>query len=123
MFSLGTSRLTQRALATADLLRSFLLLEDDRSVDWEVDRSREREQAQVGRATLHEHRRSLVRPCRVRRPGEGPASQQVCLSPVAGTPAAPGRGVHEARGRLLSRGNSRLAERDGRPPCGRPSSY
>ena len=37
MFSRGTSPLTQRALAAAGLTRSFLLLEDDRRVDWEVD--------------------------------------------------------------------------------------
>jgi hypothetical protein len=116
MFSLGTSKLTQRALATAELLRSFLLLEDDRSVDWEVDRSREREEGQAGRAALHEHARSLARPPRARRPGEAPARPQLCLSPIAGTPP----GVHGARSRLLSLG--RAAAREARPPCGRPSS-
>jgi hypothetical protein len=37
--SLRTSPLAQRTLGALDLARSFLMLEDDYGVDWEVDRN------------------------------------------------------------------------------------
>jgi len=111
MFSNGTSTLTQRALAAAEAFRSFLLLEDDVRVDWEVDQARETGNADAQRAPLHA--RALTRPPRKRRPGEAPATAHVCLSPVDEAPAR-----HE----LVSRSNARALARDGRPPGRRPSS-
>jgi hypothetical protein len=63
-------------LATA---RSLLIVEDDRDVDWEVD------QEPAGHGT-HPHRERLGAawggPHRRRRPGQPPAREQVCLSPL-----------------------------------------
>jgi hypothetical protein len=109
MFSSRTSTLAQRALAAAELIRSFLLLEDDYRVDWEVDRHDETEDVQATRAALH--RRELKRPQRSRRPGESRAAVQLCLSPVGHS------GRHE---RVRPRIAERAAHR-GRPSCGRPS--
>ena len=78
MFSNGTSTLTQRALAAAEAFRSFLLLEDDVRVDWEVDQARETRNADAQRAPLHARR--LTRPPRKRRPGEAQATAHVCLA-------------------------------------------
>jgi hypothetical protein len=112
MFSNGTSTFTQRALAAAGMLRSFLLLEDDRSVDWEVDQDGETREVQVRRAPLHERR---LKP---RRPGESPARPHVCLAPVEATSVRHELGVSS---HARSRG-SVAREYDGRPPCRRSSS-
>jgi len=118
MFSRGTSTLTQRALAAAGLIRSFLLLEDDRSVDWEVDRQEVAGDGQAARVALHEdqaehpHARGLTRPQRTRRPGEGRRVSQPCLSPI---------GPADRHDLVRARSTQRVAHR-GRPSCGRPSS-
>ena len=86
MFSRGTSTLTQRALAAAGLIRSFLLLEDDRSVDWEVDRQEVAGDVQAARAPLHEHQtRAPPRAGRVAPASPAQAARRVsqpCLSPI-----------------------------------------
>jgi hypothetical protein len=79
-----TSTLAQRALGALSLARSFLLLEDDYDVDWEVDED-EPEQA------IHPHRVPLRGRRPPRRAGAS-APQQVCISPVeAGRARVPGR--------------------------------
>jgi hypothetical protein len=70
-----TSTLAQRALGALGLARSFLMLEDDWGVDWEVDED--------GPATAaHPHRVPLRGRSGARRPGMAPAPAQVCLCPV-----------------------------------------
>ncbi|HTR21810.1 MAG TPA: hypothetical protein VMH88_13220 [Gemmatimonadales bacterium] len=109
MFSRGTSTLTQRALAAAGLIRSFLLLEDDDPVDWEVDVRENAGDAQATGAALHA--RKLKRPNRARRPGSVRPAFQLCLSPV---------GADATHERLRARGAERTGHR-GRPSCRRPS--
>ena len=70
-----TSTLAQRALGALRLTRSFLLLEDDREVDWEVD------QDERGLA-IHPHRVALRGRLSPRRPGEPLERPQVCLCPI-----------------------------------------
>jgi hypothetical protein len=123
MFSYGTSTLTQRALAAAGMLRSFLLLEDDGRVDWEVDQDGEkRDDTQPRRAPLPASRR-LKRPPRTRRPGEPSARPQVCLSPVADAPPRHQlvAHCHAPSGEAAARGAVGRGH-DGRPPCRRSSS-
>ena len=86
MFSSSrTSTLGQRALGAFGLVRSFLLLEDDYDVDWEVDQ----EPVEVD----HPHRaalrgRAIADRLAHRRPGQLEQAPQVCLSPVSRIPAA-----------------------------------
>jgi hypothetical protein len=70
-----TSTLAQRALGALRLTRSFLLLEDDYDVDWEVDPN------EHSRAP-HPHRVPLRGRIRDRRPGAVAMREQVCLTPV-----------------------------------------
>jgi hypothetical protein len=81
--SLRTFALAQQALAAFRLSRSFLLLEDDDCVDWEVDRS-EPAGARPPRAPLRE--RTFESRGGLRRPGQAAPAPQVCTSPVG--PAA-----------------------------------
>jgi hypothetical protein len=69
------STLAQRALGALRRTRSFLLLEDDREVDWEVDQD-ERALA------IHPHRVALRGRLSGRRPGEPAPRPQVCLCPI-----------------------------------------
>jgi hypothetical protein len=69
------SPFAQRALDALRLTRSFLLLEDDNRVDWEVDRN-ERV------LPVHPHRAPLRGRAGERRPGRPAPAQQVCVSPV-----------------------------------------
>ncbi|HSZ04345.1 MAG TPA: hypothetical protein VK778_03980 [Solirubrobacteraceae bacterium] len=95
--STARSKLAQRALGAARVARSFLLLEDDSDVDWEVG------QDEHGHA-LHPHRAPLRRGCARRRPGEAPAPPQVCVSPVGRVaPASP----QPARSRRVAAGAGR----------------
>lgn len=73
--SLRTSPLAQRALGALDLARSFLMLEDDCDVDWEVDRNELS-------APIHPHRVPLRRGSHHRRPGTPAAAEQVCTTPI-----------------------------------------
>jgi hypothetical protein len=74
--SVSTSTLGQRALGALRLTRSFLLLEDDYDVDWEVDLD-ERP------AANHPHRAPLRGRAIPRRHGRTIAREQVCLCPVS----------------------------------------
>lgn len=72
------SRIADLTCAALSLTRSFLLLEDDDCVDWEVD-SDELEGMQEG----HPHREPLRgRPSYARREGQPPSHAQVCLCPI-----------------------------------------
>jgi hypothetical protein len=83
-----TSKLAQRTLGALRVARSFLLLEDDYAVDWEV--------GQVERARVpHPHRAALRGGCAPRRAGQLPARPQACLSPIVG----PAYALHGARKR------------------------
>jgi hypothetical protein len=73
--SLRTSLLAQRTLGALDLARSFLLLEDDHGVDWEVDRNEPF-------TPVHPYRTPLRRRSRARRPGEGAPARQDCITPT-----------------------------------------
>ncbi|HSZ13771.1 MAG TPA: hypothetical protein VK790_07035 [Solirubrobacteraceae bacterium] len=77
-----TSAFRQRAFDALGRARSFLMLEDDYDVDWEVDQD---ELARID----HPHRAPLRGSLGRRRPGQLPHAPQVCISPV----------VHEATGR------------------------
>jgi hypothetical protein len=68
-------KLAQRALDAARVARSFLLLEDDYDVDWEVDQD---EPTRVP----HPHRAPLRGRVYERRAGEVALASQLCLCPV-----------------------------------------
>jgi hypothetical protein len=70
-----TSTLAQRTLDALRLTRSFLLLEDDHHVDWEVDRDEPNTSA-------HPHRAPLRVRAPSRRPGQAPPAPQHCVSPL-----------------------------------------
>jgi hypothetical protein len=69
------TKLAQRALDAMRVARSFLLLEDDYEVDWEVG------QGEPSHAS-HPHRAPLRRGYAQRRAGNVPARPQACLCPV-----------------------------------------
>jgi hypothetical protein len=73
--SLRTSPLAQRTLGALDLARSFLMLEDDYDVDWEVDRDEPS-------SPVHPHRAPLGGRRRPRREGAVLSSEQHCTSPT-----------------------------------------
>jgi len=73
--SLRTSPLARRTLGALDLARSFLMLEDDYDVDWEVDRDEPT-------APIHPHRAPLRRGSGPRRPGAVARAPQECTSPT-----------------------------------------
>jgi hypothetical protein len=99
-----TSKLAQRALDAVRLTRSFLLLEDDYEVGWEVGQDELQ-------APEHPHRVPLRGGLPRRRPG-GPAPRNhVCLCPVRNpgvlltsarqaSPPAAGRGSREKTTRV-----------------------
>jgi hypothetical protein len=91
MFPLSrTSTLAQRTLGALRLTRSFLLLEDDYDVDWEVDWN------EPSGEVAHPHRAPLRGGLARRRPGEPATAQQLCLSPIT-SPAGMMRGrTHRA---------------------------
>ena len=78
--SLRTSVPAQRALAALRLTRSFLMLEDDYDVDWEVDWDEPVTQTHPHRVPLRE-RTSGHRPA-TRRAGQPAPSEHFCLSPI-----------------------------------------
>jgi hypothetical protein len=84
MFSLArTSKLAQRALDAVRLTRSFLLLEDDYEVDWEVGQDEPQ-------AYEHPHRVPLRGGLPRRRPGAPAPRNHVCLCPVRNPGASRG---------------------------------
>jgi hypothetical protein len=78
--SARTSTIAQRALGAARLARSFLLLEDDYDVDWEVDQDQRDDLEHPHRAQLRN--RAIARRLARRRPGQVQPHVQLCLSPV-----------------------------------------
>jgi hypothetical protein len=76
-----TSKLAQRTLGALRLTHSFLLLEDDYDVDWEVDRDEELTQSHPHRVPLRGPARHL-RSMPSRRKGEVPSRTLPCLSPI-----------------------------------------
>jgi hypothetical protein len=88
--SAKTSTLAQRTLGALRLTRSFLLLEDDYDVDWEVDRDEALTQTHPHRVPLRgPGRRSRNAPPR-RRAGRVAPAKHICISPVDGSqPADP----------------------------------
>ena len=99
MFPSADNRIAQRALRAYRLTRSFLLLEDDYDVDWEVDQD-ERVEAD------HPHRAALsvwVIADRLahRRPGEPERGNLPCLCPVGRTAptSTRGEGARASNGR------------------------
>jgi hypothetical protein len=95
--SLRTSPLAQRTLGALDLARSFLLLEDDVSVDWEVDRNEPFE-------PVHPHRVPLRGRRIERRPGMPAPARGECISPTF-------------YGQPIARGGNAWAERRERLPA------
>jgi hypothetical protein len=90
--STRTSTLAQRALGALRLSRSFLLLEDDYDVDWEVDRDEPTDYAHdrhvrprtlvASMVAAHPHRKPLRRAGeerRRRRAGSVAGADHVCL--------------------------------------------
>ncbi len=77
--SAKTSKLAQRSFGALRLTRSFLMLEDDYDVDWEVDED-ELTQIHPHRMPLRESRR--WRRSSTRRPGQIEPVKTLCLSPV-----------------------------------------
>ena len=75
------STLAQRTLGALRLTRSFLLLEDDYDVDWEVDQDESMTQTHPHRAPLRGPG-SRSRRLPERRPGEPIVASGHCLSPV-----------------------------------------
>lgn len=95
--SLRRTLLAQRTLGALDLARSFLMLEDDDPVDWEVGWDE-----QI--TPVHPHRAPLRRQSAARRPAAPSPAAHECMSPTFyGQPAR--------------RGNTRAARRDRVPAC------
>jgi hypothetical protein len=82
-----TSTIRQRALGALGLARSFLLLEDDTAVDWEVGQDERVEVDHPHRAALRH--RAIERRLAQRRPGQGAARDHVCLCPISAAAPAP----------------------------------
>ena len=102
--SLRTSPLAQRTLGALDLARSFLMLEDDHGVDWEVDRDEPI-------TPVHPHRAPLRSGRRARRPGTPAVAWQHCIYPTSyGKPAA----RRTAWATRESEGSARRGSRAGR---------
>jgi hypothetical protein len=94
MFPSSNPSLARRALGALRLTRSFLLLEDDYDVDWEVDWN------EPSGETAHPHRAPLRGGFVRRRPGELATAPQLCLSPIA-SPAGMMRGRAHRPAELL----------------------
>jgi hypothetical protein len=77
-----SSTLAQRTLGALRLTRSFLLLEDDYDVDWEVDPDGHEAHIHPHRAPLRGPGSHRSRRIGERRPGAGAATPQHCLTPV-----------------------------------------
>jgi hypothetical protein len=85
---------SRRLVRTLRLVRSFLLLEDDYEIDWEVDQDERAEQPGLAwkdcdgqhdsRESVHPHRMALRSRLGERRPGIVASAEQVCLCPVGG---------------------------------------
>lgn len=98
----------QRLLGTLQLIRSFLLLEDDYDVDWEVDGDEPAvspySDSRGSSVSEHPHRTALRSRLAARRPGMAAPREQVCLSPV---PPRAGR-TSAQRGSRITTGSGRF---------------
>jgi len=103
--SLRTSPLAQRTLGALDLARSFLMLEDDDPVDWEVGWNEHT-------APVHPHRAPLRRRSTARRPGTPAPPHHECISPAFyGQPGVRGNAGAERRDRVPARRVHPIKER------------
>jgi hypothetical protein len=84
----NSSRLAQHSLGALRIARSFLLLEDDYEVDWEVDVDERPTQTHPHRAPLRGPGNRSRRQTRRRRAGQGEPARHVCVSPVGAAPHA-----------------------------------
>jgi hypothetical protein len=117
--------LARRLLGALLTTRSFLLLEDDHDVDWEVDgdeptgpqarglRSSTRSEAH-GHGGVHPHRMALRSRIGERRPGAGVPREQVCLCPLPPRAERPGACGPQSlsgsqRGSRITTGSVRVA--------------
>jgi len=91
MFPSANSSLARRALDALRLTRSFLTLEDDYAVDWEVDWDEPAGEA------AHPHRAPLRGWSVRRRPGEPTRAPQACVSPVTRRHIHPGTATTTSR--------------------------
>jgi hypothetical protein len=82
MFPSANSSLARRALDALRLTRSFLTLEDDYAVDWEVDWDEPSGEA------AHPHRVPLRGGSVRRRPGQPVPGPQLCLCPIVASAEA-----------------------------------
>ena len=106
------TKLAQRANGALGMARSFLLLEDDYAVDWEVGQDELSPPPHPHRAPLR--RRENI----ARRPGSPAPTTQVCLSPLVTAPVAPERRMQARRdGRLGCRGEDARSRADGGAPA------
>src|SRR5256885_6507853 len=105
--SVRTSALAQRALGALRLTRSFLLLEDDHEVDWEVDENEPPACAGMRRTPL---RGVAAVTTAARRPGQPAPARHVCT-------VGPDGGVDAFSPRLTRSRASRTAT--GRPQAAR----
>jgi hypothetical protein len=114
MFSLRTSPIAQRTLGALDLARSFLLLEDDVLVDWEVDRNGHSQ-------PVHPHRAPLRTRLVPRRPGSPAPAPQECISPTfyGQPPAQGGNAGAERRERIPARRGWQTGCTETHPGCRR----
>jgi hypothetical protein len=101
-----TSNLRQRAFGAFGLLRSFLLLEDDYEVDWEVGQGERSEVDHPHRAALRG--RAIADRLAQRRPGQPAPRTHVCLCPIGAVKPASGR--------------STARREDGAPPAAAPAA-
>jgi hypothetical protein len=103
-------------LGALQLIRSFLLLEDDYDIDWEVDQDEPIESPMCGSRLSaenesnrcnHPHRVALRSRLGARRPGVPAPREQVCLCPL------PPRGLRDERyaqrGSKITTGSVRVA--------------
>ncbi len=113
--STDTPPFARSLLRTLHLIRSFLLLEDDYDVDWEVDQgepiespicgSRSSGRAEMDRGD-HPHRVALrSHTGGIRRPGMPVPREQVCLCPL---PPRHG-GIGSQQGSRITTGSVRVA--------------
>jgi hypothetical protein len=106
----------RRLIGGLHLIRSFLLLEDDYEVDWEVDQDRPIESPICGSRLSarnesdrgdHPHRVALPNRLGARRPGAPVPREQVCLCPL---PPRDARGERDTqRGSRITTGIARVA--------------
>jgi hypothetical protein len=92
----SAKQFAQRAAVAVGTARALLLLEDDSSVDWEVD-------GDARRPIAHPHRRQLRGRFADRRAGQPAPAALACLTPLGAAPVAAQQARGAQRQRALSR--------------------